>query len=50
MKRKRNKVDIDDLNKKIIHEKMKNPLYILNDLDLMLLNQPYNKKKTNLKK
>lgn len=45
MKRKRIKIDVDELNKKIIKNKMKNPLYILNELDLLLLNQPYNKKK-----
>ena len=45
MKRKRIKINVDELNRKIIKNKMKNPLYIPNELDLFLLNQPYNKKK-----
>ena len=44
MKRKSNKIDVDELNKKIIKKKMKNSLCVLNEMDLILLNQPYKKK------
>lgn len=47
MKRKSNKIDVDELNKKIIKKKMKNSLYVLNEIDLILLNQPYKKKLKN---
>ena len=49
MKRKRQKIDIVDFNKKIIKEKMRNPLYIISDLDMELMNIPY-KSKTKIKK
>jgi len=45
MKRKQHKIDIVDMNKKIIQEKMKDPLYVMSDLDRELLNVPYNTKK-----
>ena len=45
MKRKRNKIDIVDLNHKIIKYKMKNPLYVLTDLDKELLSIGYKSKK-----
>ncbi len=41
MKRKHRKIDINELNNKIVKRKMKNPLYILNELDLRFLNLPY---------
>lgn len=48
MKRKKDKIDIIDFNKKIIKSKMKSSLYILNDLDKILMNIGFiskNKKK-----
>lgn len=50
MKRKQQKFDIPDMNRKIIKERMKNPLYIMTDLDRELLNVPYNLKKRKKKK
>ena len=47
MKRKSNKIDVDELNKKIIKKKMKNSLCVLNEMDLISLNQPYKKKLKN---
>jgi hypothetical protein len=44
MKRKRQKIDIVDFNKNIIKEKMKNPLYLISDLDRELMNIPYKSK------
>ena len=45
MKRKRKKLDVDELNHKIIKSKMKSTLYIPNELDNELLKNPYRKKK-----
>ena len=45
MKRKNQKIDVADLNRKIIKAKMKDSLYILTDLDKELLNVKYKKKK-----
>lgn len=50
MKYKRQKIDIVDMNKKIIRERMKDPLYIMSDLERELLNIPYNLKKKRKKK
>lgn len=50
MERKRNRIDIDDLNDKIVKRKMKDPLYVLNELDLRFLNPPYRAKKRRKKK
>lgn len=41
MKRKHHKIDINELNNKIVKRKMENPLYIPNELDLRFLNLPY---------
>lgn len=41
MKRKHRKIDINELNNKIVKRKMENPLYIPNELDLRFLNLPY---------
>lgn len=45
MKRKRNKIDIVDLNHKFIKSKMKNPPYVLTGLDKELLIIGYKSKK-----
>lgn len=50
MKKKRNKIDIDEFNDKIVKRKMKNPLYVLNELDLRFLNPPYRAKNRRKKK
>ena len=44
MKRKRNKCDTNELNYKIIKEKQKSSLYVLDDLDKELL-EKYHKYK-----
>lgn len=44
-KRKHNKIDIVDFNHKIIRSKMKNPLYIMDNLDKELINIGYIPKK-----
>jgi len=44
-KRKNDRIDIDDLNKKIIKEKLKNPLYVLSELDKKLINKKYKSRK-----
>ena len=41
MKHRRNRFDVDDMNKKIIKEKMKNSLYLMDSLDKELLSVPY---------
>ena len=50
MKRKYHKIDIDELNDKIVKRKMENPLYVLNELDLRSLNPPYVAKNRRKKK
>ena len=50
MKRKHRKIDINELNNKIVKKKMENPLYILNELDLRFLNLPYMAKQMRGKK
>ena len=50
MKRKHRKIDINELNNKIVKRKMENPLYILNELDLRFLNLPYMAKQMREKK
>ena len=50
MKRKHHKIDIDELNGKIVKRKMENPLYVLNELDLRFLNPPYVAKNRGKKK
>ena len=50
MKRKHRKIDINELNNKIVKRKMENPLYILNELDLRFLNPSYIAKKWRKKK
>lgn len=50
MKRKHRKIDINELNNKIVKRKMENPLYIPNELDLRFLNLPYVAKQMRKKK
>ena len=50
MKRKHRKIDINELNNKIVKRKMENPLYIPNELDLRFLNLPYMAKQMRKKK
>ena len=50
MKRKRNKIDIDDFNDKIVKRKMEDTLYVLNELGLRFLNPTYMAKKRRKKK
>ena len=50
MKMKRNRIDIDDFNDKIVKKKMGDTLYVLNELDLRFLNPPYRAKKRRKKK
>ena len=44
-KRKNERIDVDDLNKKIIKEKLKDTLYILSELDKELINKKYKSRK-----
>lgn len=44
------KIDVNELNKKIIKDKMKNPLYVLDELDNLLLNVPYQSRNRNKKR
>ena len=50
MKGKRHKIDINDFNNKIVKKKMEDPMYVLNDIDRLFLDPPYNGKKKRKKK